>query len=153
MSNYNKITDNLYIGNIWSPTEIITNNKKNTINPPITHIISLIKLPENTIKSLQENNIIYFEHSFDDSYKENIITRYNELTDIIEEYLINQEGVILILCQAGKSRSVSITLLILIDYYNLSFEDAYNYILKRREIQINRQFYKDIEIYSKMNQK
>lgn len=142
MNNYDKITDKLYIGNMWSLNDIIRDK------PPITHIISFISVQPHIKDILKANNITYYEYLFDDSYKEKIIDRYNDIKDIIQDYLINQNGVVMVLCHAGRSRSASIAILILMNYYDVSFESALKYINARRMVQLNRQFHNDLQMYS-----
>ena len=147
---YNKITNNIYIGNMWSPNEIIIDGKSNKIKP-ITHIISFIKLPKHIKENIEYNNIVYFEYSFDDSVDENIIQHYNLISTDIKKFLFDDNGTMLFLCQAGKSRSVSITILTLINLYNMNFDDAYNLISSKRETQINYRFKNDLKNYNKNN--
>ena len=47
----------------------------------------------------------------------------------------------------GRSRSVGITILILMKIYKYSFEDAYKLIKSKREIGMNEKFLNDIKNY------
>jgi protein-tyrosine phosphatase len=145
-STYNKITNNIYIGNMWSCKTVIDECLKNNTNK-ITHVVSLIPQPEVIINNLKKHNIIYYEHSFNDSINENIVEHFNIMFDTLEMFVSEKNNSILIMCQAGKSRSVSIAILTLINFYNMTFVDAFNLISSKRETQINRRFYNDLLNY------
>ncbi len=146
-STYNQITNNIFIGNQWSAKIAIVNDMYQNNSNKITHIISLISLPMNLVTLMNNNNVEYYEHCFDDSIDVNIITHYNKIKEHIDKILDDNSNTLLVLCQAGKSRSVSIVLLTLINKYNMSFENAINLIKSKREIHINKRFYGDILDY------
>lgn len=145
---YNKITNNIYIGNIWAPTLAINDGINHKITP-ITHIISLIPHSETHKSFFADNNVKYYEHCFADNIDQNIIEHFNIMADSIRKILLENNSNILYVCQAGKSRSVSIVILTLMHFYDMNFLDAFKLISSKRETQINRRFYSDLLNYEK----
>jgi hypothetical protein len=148
-SDINEIFPNLYISNYSTST-----NKKLLQNLGITHIITT----NSFFNPPFPNDFHYhFFQAFDDS-QEIISPYFNQCNSLIREILINSKHKILIHCQAGRSRSVSLILAFilqyftdpnfhwnikheLIDYYSMTLED-YN---KNFEplIQINDSIYEN----------
>lgn len=143
---YAQITDNLYIGDMWSSTTMIEHGIKQQIKP-ITHIISLIPLTFYNKKFIENNQIKYHQYLFNDSLDEDIIMHFNNLKETIKKYLIDEQGTLLCMCQAGKSRSVSIVILILMHFYQMTFSEAKRLVESKKEIQINNRFYRDLSKY------
>ena len=59
---FNKITDNIYVGDIRSP--LMTLDKK----IKLTHIFSFVTLPENTKKIIHKHNIAHVQYPFNDDF-------------------------------------------------------------------------------------
>lgn len=125
---WNKITNNIYVGDIFSLADFNLFNNHN-----IKHIISLVNINniQNKISYLKNINIT---HSyFEDNYKENIITESEKLYSIIDKCVENNEN-ILVHCQAGKSRSVGVVIYYLIKKYNMSYDQACNIMNTHRPV-------------------
>ena len=138
---YAKILDNLYIGNYTAGEKVLQNKE------PITHIISFIPTDDDLKLEYEEAKISYHEYLFPDSPDEDIIKHFFAIKPLIEEILINQEGKLLLHCSAGASRSVSLGLLILMEYYHYNFNQAYELIDDKRFVMINEGFYDRLKIY------
>jgi len=123
---YNKIIDNLYIGNHQSAVDINFinhNNIKLIVNCTKTYEYStpdelqLIRLNITDFNS-PENNII-------------ITANIDKIIEIIHIYLTSNEGV-LVHCHMGQQRSALVVACYLMKYKKLSLVDAIKIIKKRR---------------------
>lgn len=138
---YSQITNNIYIGNYGSGKKMIQDSKE------FTHIISFIKIPDKLKQYYRFNGITYYEYTFDDDGNEDIIHHFRFLEPLIQNILFEQKGTLLIHCTAGKSRSVSITTLTLMTFYNFSLKDAINLIKSKRNISINSGFQNQLRYF------
>jgi len=127
---YNKITENLYVGDVKSPRLILQRKE-------ITHVISLVPLDKTLKKMLVKKNIKHFEYPFGDNRDENIIRHFNKMKPTLKKFLFQDKGRLLIHCMVGRSRSVGITILILMKFYNVPYKVAYDMISSEREIGMN----------------
>lgn len=124
---YNKIIDNLFIGNHESPTDtefLKNNNIKLIINCTknfkynLDDSINMIRLNITDFNS-PENNII-------------IASNINNILDIIDIYKNSNEGV-LVHCHMGQQRSVMVVACYLMKYHKMTLDDASSYIKNRRK--------------------
>lgn len=103
-----EIFPNLYISNYSTST-----NKKLIQNLGITHVITT----NSFFNPPYPNDFHYhFFQAYDDSL-ENISNYFNQCNDLIREILINPQNKILLHCQAGRSRSVSLILAFILQYF------------------------------------
>ncbi len=101
-------------------------------------IIINLNYPHNGIKWRKINiddsqKPIIIKVGVNDSEYESMIKIYISLSKIINEYLKDGKKVI-VHCKAGISRSASTIIAYLMIYKKMNLEDAYYYVLKRREI-------------------
>ena len=136
-SSYYKIIDNIYIGNIWSP-KLITKDEN------ITDIVSFIKLPDDTIKSIADTYNYYY-YKIENDGDEDILSQFNKMKEFLHTKLFVDKSKILFVCFCGKSCSVAILLLILLEFYNYDFYEAINLIYDKISYQMNHKFYNDIK--------
>jgi len=127
MDKYNKIFDNLYIGNYESPldTEFIKNKN--------------IKLIINCTKNYKYNvddsiNILRLNITDYNSPENNIIIASNidKILEIINIYLNSGEGV-LVHCHMGQQRSAMIISCYLMKYHNMKLEETLEKIKLKRK--------------------
>ena len=124
---YNKIMNNLYIGNYQSPTDkeflkkanikLIINCTK-TYNYPVDENIQMIRLNITDFNS-PENNII-------------IASNIDKILDIIHIYLNSNEGV-LVHCHMGQQRSAMIISCYLMKYKKMKLEETIEKIKLKRK--------------------
>lgn len=127
MTIYN-IIDNIYLSNLDSALEL------NKYNPDNINII--IRLSEDNNKNIY-NNIEFFNFELEDNhlYTYELLRYSNQINNIIEK---NKDKKILIHCNEGKSRSVSIISLYLIIKKKFTYQDAMVYIMNiKPDININ----------------
>ena len=124
--NYDRIIDNLYLGNfIASKTDTISSERINTIincskNLPFYSDIT-------TNYRVDINDDISF-HSNIQMFK-----TFHEIIPIIHNNII-QNKTVLVHCYAGMQRSAAIVAAYLIKYKNMSYEDAVQFIRKKRKV-------------------
>lgn len=68
-----------------------------------------------------------------DNTDQNLFPEIVDLVDFMHEKLQNKQKV-LVHCTAGVSRSASVVILYLMVYYNLTYDEAYNYVKSKRPI-------------------
>lgn len=122
------IIDNIYLSNLDSALEL------NKYNPDNINII--IRLSEDNNKNIY-NNIEFFNFELEDNhlYTYELLRYSNQINNIIEK---NKDKKILIHCNEGKSRSVSIISLYLIIKKKFTYQDAMVYIMNiKPDININ----------------
>lgn len=141
INSYDKITDQLYVGDVTSP-RIQLQKKEN-----ISHIISLVPLDKTLKKILKKKSINHFEYYFPENRDENIIQHFKNLLPKILNILSQDSTKLLIHCQIGRSRSVGIIILILMKIYKYSFEDAITLVKSKRDIGMNPNFYETVKNY------
>jgi len=93
----------------------------------ITAIINVSKNCRNNFEDL----FIYKKIPVDDSFNEDISSYFADTSNFIES-IQQQNGKILVHCNAGMSRSVTICLAYLIKVDRLSLDDAYEFIKQRK---------------------
>jgi len=127
MDKYNKITDNLYIGNYESPIDTLflkQNNIKLIINCTKSYSydvpkeIQMIRLCITDFNS-PENNII-------------LANNIDKIIEIIHLYITCNEGV-LVHCHMGQQRSAMIGACYLMKYNKMNLNDSINEIKRRRK--------------------
>lgn len=119
MSHFYHIKDNIFLSNLYNANNI--NNLKNN------NIKIVIRLSEDNNKSLYDSSILFYNYELEDNllYKKEIIDFSKEIYDIIFK---NNDKNILIHCNEGQSRSVSVIIYYLCMKYNWNYDIAYNYI-------------------------
>lgn len=128
LAKYNRIIDNLYIGNYLSPinTDFIT--KKNikliinctkTYNYKSPDNIQVLRLNITDLNS-PENNYI-------------ISASIDKILEIIQIYIKSNEGV-LVHCHMGQQRSAMVIACYLIKYKKLKLDEAIKKIQKKRQL-------------------
>ena len=132
----NKIMSNLFVGNIFSL------NQQSLKTNRITHIISLVELPNHILKMLEEINVQPFIHTFSDSPDVDIIDHCQTLYPKIFELTNNPNNIVLINCSAGRSRSVAVVIYYLMKSTDRSFVSIYEYVKSLHPFtELNRGFY------------
>jgi hypothetical protein len=125
---YNKIIDNLYIGNYQSAIDqnfIKNNNIKliinctKTYNYPVTSDINLLRLNITDFNS-PENNII-------------IASNIDKILEIISIYLESNEGV-LVHCHMGQQRSAMLVACYLMKYKKMTLNKSIELIKSNRKL-------------------
>ena len=128
----NYISNNIYLGSHEALLYPKILKQKN-----ITHILTINELF--TPHYIQQQ-FIHKQIPIKDHPEENI-------TKIIPEALkfIYSSDTILIQCVAGRSRSPSIVISYLMHKYNISFDEAYSFVSKKRNININDGFVQQLQ--------
>jgi protein-tyrosine phosphatase len=124
ISNYSKITENIFLGNVLSAVDsnfIISNNIK-----------VILSLSSSNI-NVHPNILSYHHYYIKDDPEQDIITILNECTAIIEN-AVKKGYKILVHCEQGVSRSASVVIAYLIKYMNMNFLEAYNFVKRGRII-------------------
>ena len=129
---WNKILDNLYIGDIFSLAD--TNLFK---SEQIDCVITLNKT--NFYGCATWENINHHIFEIEDKYDTDIISICKKCFDIINNHKT------LIHCQAGKSRSGSIAIYYIMKKYNMSFNNSLNYVKNKHNISLNNGFYSQLK--------
>jgi len=142
MDKYNKIIDNLFIGNYESPIDLKflkDNNIRLIINCTKSYSydvldnVQMMRLPITDFNS-PENNII-LAHSID------------KILEIIDIYLECKEGV-LVHCHMGQQRSALIVVCYLMKYKNMNLENSIKEVkLKRKYTFIPEITFEDFLLY------
>lgn len=128
----NYITDNIYLGSheaLLYPTLLQQKG--------ITHILTIHELH---VPYYIQQQCIHKQIPIKDQPQENI-------TKIIPEALkfIYSSDTILIHCKVGKSRSPLIVISYLMNKYNILFDEAYSFVSKKRNININDGFVQQLQ--------
>jgi protein-tyrosine phosphatase len=139
---------------INSHTDIIPNNFINAVNfdhiykNNITHILNV-----NDSNYCPPAGIMYLYNPFKDTLTENIFEYLLNSINFIDLCIISG-GNIIVHCQAGISRSVSIVIAYLIWKYYLTFDCALDIIKKKRPIaKPNENFIKQLLLFEKITHK
>lgn len=109
----------LYLGDIFDANNDIY-LKENNIN-------TIISVAEDVDIKLTNPDIHIYKYNLQDSYDCDISIYFDEISDHI-----HKEHTVLVNCVAGISRSASFVIAYLMKYYNLTLEDAFLYVRKRR---------------------
>jgi len=119
MTNLFYIIDNIFLSNLFNANDINLIQSKN--------INIIIRLSEDHNNSIYDDSIIFYNFEIEDNflYKKKII-EYSKL--IYKIILDNPNKNILIHCNEGQSRSVSVIIYYLCMKYNYNYDQSYNYI-------------------------
>ncbi|CAF0787480.1 unnamed protein product [Didymodactylos carnosus] len=121
-----EIVNGLYIGSKQDAQNI-----QRLENEQITHIINVTQhLPCYWKNS---SDLIYYHLPADDSNKQNLIDYFDKVYNFILDAIENNKKV-LVHCQAGISRSPAIVIGFLMKYSNMSMNDAYDLVKRKRSI-------------------
>lgn len=129
MISYNKIFENLYLGNIDSAKDINFIKKNN-----IKYIFNI----SNGIPNYFDSNyqIKYYNLYVADSLLKKDIEIMNNalpyLVNVLDECLEKDDGNILIHCHAGRQRSAILVAAYLVYKFHMTPDEAYNFILEKR---------------------
>ncbi len=121
-----KIVNGLYLGssfNAYDINQLNLNNIKVIIN--ITH----------EIDNFHENNLLmtYYKFRIHDNNQDDITTILGQTYEIIERHL-NRGEKVLVHCYMGASRSASVIIHYLMNKYNMTYEQAKNYVINIRPL-------------------
>lgn len=120
--NMSKITDNIYVSDVEGAKNVAILKDKN-----VQYVITITK------KSIfRISGIEYTQIMIDDVGTVNFIDETIDVVDKVVEHIQNDK-IVLVHCYKGLSRSVCFVILVLIRI-GLSYEDAYNAVLKGRGI-------------------
>ena len=136
--NIDKITNNIYLGNIkgLSEKEYLKTEK----------IKSILSLTKETPKVDDELNINQKILPIDDLYSENIIKHFKECIEFIDN-----NGKIFIHCECGVSRSATIVIAYLMWKTHSTFEAVYSFVKKTRpEIDPNNGFRRQLKKFQQL---
>ena len=109
----------LYLGDIFD-----ANNETELTQKQIKTIICVA---EDAKITLNNSRITIHKYNLQDSYECDISLYFDEISD-----LIHKQDVVLVNCVAGISRSASFVIAYLMKYYEMTLEDAFLYVRKRR---------------------
>ncbi len=130
LDQYNKICSNIYLGNYKS-----AKNKELFVKKGIKAVLNCTKdidIPNYFIN----HNVEYMRIPVDDSLKQvdiNLMTRFlPAAVEFIHKHAVIQRQPVLVHCVAGRERSCIAIAAYLVKYKNLSPEEAYVFILKKR---------------------
>lgn len=124
------IKDKLYLGNYD-----FAKKRENLLNLNITNVL----VCGNELETPFEKEIKYMKIPLKDIIEDSILPYINQCCDFI-----NDSKKILVHCNAGISRSPSIIIAYLIKEKKMKFEEAFNYVKKKRNIKPNESFYKEL---------
>ena len=117
-------------------------SKEILIDLRITHIVNCTL----SIACKFENKIEYFQIPVHDDYKQQIEKYFESATAFIHDALNVGSNRVLVHCQAGISRSATITIAYLMKYKAMKYQDAYKHVRQRRvQIAPNKDFVKKLK--------
>ena len=119
-ANFNKIIDGLFISDSYGAANISFLQRKE-----ITHLM----ICATEIKIKFPNDFVYKKVNLIDSPKFEIFKYLDECVEFINSAILSG-GKVLVLCNQGRSRSVSVVIAVLVKQLNFSFEEAYEDIKK-----------------------
>lgn len=130
-----QIKSNLFVGNVFSlNTSILKSNY-------ITHVISLIEIPDQIQKDNPE--ITFKAYPFADEPTVDLISVCQKIYPDLLASL--EKGTVLVHCNAGRSRSVSVIIYFLMVHDRLDFTNAYSLIYQLHPATgLNRGFYQQL---------
>lgn len=135
---YSFILNKVIIGSqdVAQDLDILTNNK-------VTHILNVAT----GITNLFEGWFIYKTKEAFDTPMYQIIDIFDECCEYIHSAVISG-GCVLVHCNAGVSRSVSIVIAYLMKHYGMSFDEAFNFVKSKRSfIRPNVGFVEQLKTY------
>lgn len=128
------IIDNIYLSNLIDASNhrLIRDNK----------IEAVFRLSEDINKTMYGPSVEFCNYEIEDNilYKKEII---EIAKDIVDKVLSNKERNVLIHCNEGQSRSVTVIIYYLITQHGFTFEEAYDLVKsKKKDIHPNDAFIK-----------
>ncbi len=137
--NPSKIVDGLYISDIATAF-----NKDELKNNEITHILTTVL----GIEPMYPEDFVYMNIPTRDNTEEHLDFYLDECVDFIVDAIKNN-GKILVHCSYGISRSSSIVIAYFIREYKYSYDQAYQFVKRKRSIiEPNDGFKKQLIVYS-----
>jgi atypical dual specificity phosphatase len=143
MNSYDKIITGLYVGDEISP-RVAYQRKEN-----LTHVISLTPVTKTLKRFLRKKSIFHYTHVIPNDIDEDIIQHFRELYPLISDIMSKDNSKLLIHCELGRSRSVGIALLILMKKYRYNFDQGYELIKLKRDVELNEKFYEKIKNFKR----
>ena len=116
-----KVTNNLYIGNIYQATNLGWLKERG-----ITHIINCTQEVNNTFPYY----FVYHKLNLMDTLQQPLYSSLESTHKIIEN-IISDGGIVLVHCYAGMSRSSSIVIYHLMRSRGWDYQTAYTYLKQR----------------------
>jgi len=132
------IESGLYLGCLKGAEDLTLISKHK-----ITHNLYL-----HTIEQKEHPNITYKKIVIRDAEDEDINSYFNECFEFIQEAL-SKNGIVLVNCQLGMSRSATIVAMYLMKKHKWSAPDAIHFIQVRRSISLNSGFLSQLKKYEK----
>lgn len=143
-TSYDKIEDNLYLGNLTAATDVkwLRKNK-------ISHILTIDSCPlPRQIQELPDITLKYIQLT--DIPREDILTYFENSYEFID-HAIKSNGNILVHCWYGVSRSATLVIAYIMKKYELTVTDAYDIVKnKRRFVNPNSGFLAQLKLYEDM---
>ena len=141
------IDDAIFLGDMQQAT-----NMKMLKDLKITHIINCTPFDYSKRNDININNIKYLQISVNDNYYERIDRYFESVYKFIDSALsdkeIDNKHRVLIHCEAGISRSVTITISYLMKKHKMTLTDALTFVkLKRSKVNPNQGFIKQLQTY------
>jgi protein-tyrosine phosphatase len=121
-----EIINNLYLGSSFNAYAI-----QNLKNKNVNVIINITEEIDNFHQN--DSTITYYKFPIRDNNIDDITDILEQTYHIIDEHLNNENG-ILVHCYMGASRSASIIIYYLMKKYNMTFEEANNYVYNKRKL-------------------
>jgi dual specificity MAP kinase phosphatase len=94
----------------------------------INHVLNVTPLCPNQFEGV---GVVYKRIPVSDTGTQKLSNKFSEAFQYIEE-VREKNGIILIHCMAGISRSVTITIAYLMAYFNMSMQESYQYVKDKR---------------------
>jgi protein-tyrosine phosphatase len=133
-----QITDAIYIGDIYDATDI-----EFLILYKIKYVFNLCTYKYDVLGKEEFPNISYLYFPIEDDDNADILSICEPIKSLIDKC---NDGNILIHCTAGLSRSPSVIIYYLIKTLTLTFDEAFEYMIKKRpKIDINYGFVKQLK--------
>ena len=119
-----QLSQQLYIGNIFNALD-----KRWLQSKKITHVVNATK----QIPNAYYENLYYLKLNLQDHPNQKILCSLNKAYHYIDD-AIKRGGIVLVHCHAGVSRSASIVIYYIMRKYNLTFNQALQYVKNKRKI-------------------
>ncbi|XP_058791767.1 dual specificity protein phosphatase MPK-4-like [Phymastichus coffea] len=145
-SSYDEIELNLYLGNLTAATDIDWLKQAK-----ITHILTVdsCPLPRKIEDALPDIKLKYMQMT--DMPREDLLTSFEDSNQFIQSAL-KSGGKILVHCYFGISRSATIVIAFIMKKYNLSYNDAFEAVKKKRRfVGPNPGFIAQLKLYEDMD--
>ena len=122
-SNYDKIINNLYVGNYKSCQNDVINSENFEVIINSTQSLPFYKKKKKNYRLNVKDNISYNSNMI-------ILKKAIELLPLIHQYIGTKK--ILIHCRAGQQRSATLATMYLMKYHNMSAEKAKTFVKEKR---------------------